>query len=74
MTLAEWVRGGRLLVTIIVVLFFALLSLGFAWLCFITNVYEGIGLGLLIASLCTLYGFIASIVMFVKGKEEGILK
>lgn len=74
MTLAEWVRGGRLLVTIVVALFFALLSLGFAWLCFITNLHGGIGLGLLVASLCALYGFIASVVLLAKGKEEGIFK
>ena len=74
MNLAEWVRGGRLLVTIVVALFFTLISLGFTWLCFITNIYEGIGLGLLVASLCSLYSFIASIVLFAKGKEEGVFK
>ena len=74
MSLAEWVRGGRLLVTIVVALFFDLIFLGFTWLCFITNVYEGIGLGLTISSLCSLYSFIASVVLFAKGKEEGIFK
>jgi len=74
MSLAEWVRGGRLLVTIVVALFFDLIFLGFTWLCFITDVYEGIGLGLTISSLCTLYSFIASVLLFAKGKEEGIFR
>ena len=74
MSLAEWVRGGRLVVTMIVAGFFDLISLGFTWLCFITNVYEGIGLGLTVSSLCSLYSFIASVVLFAKGKEEGIFK
>ncbi|RLI86561.1 MAG: hypothetical protein DRP01_03915 [Archaeoglobales archaeon] len=74
MKLAEWIKGGRLLVTIIVVGFFELLSLGFTWLCFIRDIWEGIALGLLFSSLFSLYIWIASIVLFVKGKEIGVFK
>jgi len=74
MNLAEWVRGGRLLVTIIVVGFFELLSLGFTWFFFIRDIWEGIALGLLVSSVLSIYVLIASIVLFWKGKEEGIFK
>lgn len=74
MSLERWIRGGRLLVTAIVTSFFTLLSLGFTWLCFITGSHGGIGLGLLISSILALYTFVASLVLFWKGREEGVFE
>jgi len=74
MNLAEWVRGGRLVVTIVIASLFDVLFLGCAWLFAIWNIYEGICLSLLMSSLLSLYTFIASVILFGKGKEEGIFK
>ena len=72
--LAEWIRGGRLVVSIVVSAFFNIMCLGFAWFFAVRNIYEGICLSLLISSLLSLYIWFASLVLLIKGKEEGIFK
>jgi len=76
MSIEKWIAGGTLLITVIIASFFALLFTGFAWICFAIGGYfqQGIGLALLIVSLLEIWTLVASIVLFVKGKEVGIFE
>jgi len=69
----EWIEGGRLLVTIIVATFFTVLFTAFAWLCYIAGGWylQNIAFPLIFIGLFSLYSFIASLVLFIKGKEVG---
>jgi len=76
MDVKKWIAGGTLLITVIIASFFALLFTGFAWICFTVGGYfqQGIGLALLIVGILEIWSLVASIVLFVKGKEVGIFK
>ena len=76
MSVEKWIAGGTLLITVIIATFFALLFTGFAWLCYIIGGWwiQGIGLALLIVGILEIWSLVASIVLFVKGKEVGIFE
>jgi len=76
MSIEKWIAGGTLLITVIIATFFALLFTGFALVCFAVGGYfiQGIGLALLIIGILEIWSLVASIVLFVKGKEVGIFE